>query len=293
MPLRYPHIAKVRSIMETPVLDERKWAKVPTMPTDAVLVDMEDTVAQTRKAEGRSAVVAALDDRSYFGDRVLLCRPNGLETPWWRDDVEALAKVEAPNVLLPMITRADDVRQFQQAFREHGADPYLLPGIETPGGVAHAEEIAEIERVVALVFGEGDLTGMTGLPIHAADGTINPMVVHARSRVYVAAAANGLGMLDIPFVEDIRDLAEFRARAEQLRIMGATGLFALYPPHVDVINDVFTPNEDEVAYARRVISAFEEAAALGKPAVQFDDGRAILIHDYKKAVGLLERAGLR
>jgi citrate lyase beta subunit len=289
--LRHPHLAKIRSIMETPVLDERKWAKVPHLPTDAVLVDMEDTVAQARKVEGRAAVAGVLADLDYFGGRVLLCRPNGLETEWWHDDVVALAKAGATDVILPMITKAADVLEFQRVFREHGADPYLLPGIETPGGVAHVEEIAAVDRVAGLVFGEGDLTAAMGLPIYAADGSINPTVQHARARVYVAAAAEGLAMLDIAFTKDLKDLEALRLRAEELRIMGASALFAMYPPHVAVINEVFTPDEETITYARRVVAAFDAAADSGKPAVQFDDGRAILIHDYKKAVGQLARVG--
>jgi len=290
--MRFPQFTKMRSIMETPVLDERKWAKVSHQPTDGVLVDMEDTVAQARKAEGRAAVVAALGNRDYFGDRMLLCRPNGLETPWWHDDTVALAQAGAENVILPMITCAADVREFQRVFREHGADPYLLPGIETPGGVAHAEEIAEVENVAGLVFGEGDLTAAMGLPIYMTDGSVNPTVQHARARVYVAAAAGGLAMLDIAFTKNIHDLDDFRARATELRAMGASGLFALYPPHVPVINDVFTPDAESLRFAMRVVSEFESAAATGKPAVQLEEGRAILIHDYKKAQGVLARSGL-
>ena len=289
--MRYQQFASMRSVMETPVLDARKWAKVPDLPTDGVLVDMEDTVAQARKLDGRAAVVAALGDRGYFGGRVLLCRPNGLDSPWWHDDTVALARAGAENVILPMITSAADVREFQRVFREHGADPCLLPGIETPGGVAHVEEIAEIDRVAGLIFGEGDLTAAMGLPIFMPDGAVNPVVQHARARVYVAAAAAELAMLDIAFTRDIRDLAELRSRAQELRAMGASALFALYPPHVAVINDVFTPDAGALDYARLVVTEFETAAATGKPAVQLQDGRTILIHDYKKAQAVLARSG--
>lgn len=290
--MRYAQFARMRSIMETPVLDERKWAKIPSMPTDAVLIDMEDTVAQARKLEGRAAVVAALGNLSYFGERLLLCRPNGLDTQWFYDNTVALAGAGAECVILPMITCAADVREFQRVLRQHGSDPLLLPGIETPGGVAHVEEIAAVDRVAALIFGEGDLTAAMGVPIHMPDGSINPMVQHARARVYVAAAANDLAMLDIAFTKDLRNLGELRARAEELRAMGASALFAMYPPHVEVINDVFTPSEEALSYAKRVVAAFGAAADSGKPAVQFEDGHAILIHDYKKALGVLARAGL-
>lgn len=289
--MRYPHLEPIRSIMETPILDRRKWDKVPTLPSDAVLVDMEDTVAQARKLEGREAVVDALGQIEHFGDRSVLCRPNGLETPWWHEDVAALARAGAQNILLPKITRAGDVLAFQRTFRQYDADPYLLPCIETPGGVANVEEIAELDRVAGLVFGAGDLTAMTGLPICAADGSTNPMVMYSRSRVYLAAAASNLAMIDMPFVGDIQDADAFERGAEALRIMGATALFAMYPPHIGIINDVFTPNEGVIADAELVIRSFERAAAEGQPAIQIDGGRTLLIHDYNKALGVLSRAG--
>ena len=279
----------VHSIMETPVLDERKWAKVPSQPTDGVLIDMEDTVAQSRKLEGRAAVVAALENRDYFGDRVLMSRPNALDTPWGYEDTVALARAGADTVLLPMVTSAADVRAYQRIFHDNGADPLLVPAIETPAGATNAEEIAAVDGVAALTFGEGDLTALMGIPIFEPDGTLNPMVVAARSRVYLAAAAYGRAMFDIPFLPDLHDLDALRTRAAQLARMGATGLFALYPPHVAVINDIYVPPAEEVAYARRVVEAFETAAAKGDPAVQLDK-KAVLIHDYKKARSLLARS---
>jgi citrate lyase beta subunit len=284
-------LRKVRSVMETPVLDERKWAKVPQLPTDAVLVDMEDTVAQARKLDGRLAVVSALADLSYFGGRLVLTRPNALDTEWGRADAIALARAGARHVILPMLTCAADVREYQQIFHDNGADPALVAAIETPAAVGRVEEIAAAPGVAALVFGEGDMTAAMGVPIHLADGSINPVVTHARSRVYLAAAARELAQLDVAFTLNLKDLDELRARAAMMRDMGATGLFALYPPHVAVINDVFTPGEDVVRQAQRIAAAFDQAASDGSPAAQLD-GRAILIHDYKKAAGVLARAGL-
>lgn len=282
-------LLRVHCVMETPVLDARKWAKVPTSPTDGCLIDMEDTVAQHRKLEGREAVIRALGDRSFFGGRVLLSRPNGLDTEWGVDDTIALAKAGAENVVLPMVTGPADVLEYQMIFHEHDADPNLIPGCETPGAVANVEAIATLERVTALAFGEGDLTAAMGLKIFEPDGAINPIVMAARTRVYLAAAGAGCGMFDIPFVHDLKDVDEFRTRGAELVRMGATGLFALYPPHAEIINELYAPDPAAVEHAREIVAVFEEAAAAGDPAVQLPDGTAVLIHDYKKAQGLLAR----
>ena len=284
-------LLRIHSIMETPVLDARKWAKVPAQPTDAVLVDMEDTVAQARKLEGRAAVVAALADLDHFGGRLLITRPNALDTPWGEDDTIALARAGAQNVMLPMVTSAEDVLAYQRILRAHGADPLLVPAIETPAGVGAVEAIAALDRVAGFAFGEGDLTAALGVPLYEPDGTLNPVITPARSRVYLAASAAGCAMFDFAITPDIKDLEYFRSRAAALARMGATGMFAMYPPHVPVVNEVFAPSPAEVSYAHRIVEAFEEAAAAGAPAVQLADGKPVMIHDYKKARGILARAG--
>ena len=284
-------LLRVHCIMETPVLDERKWAKVPTSPTDGVLIDMEDTVAQARKIEGREAVIASLANRDYFGDRVLLSRPNGLDTEWGRDDTIALARAGAEDVLLPMVTGPADVLEYQRIFHDHDADPNLLPACETPGAIANVEAIAALDRVVGFAFGEGDYTAYMGLQIFEPDGSLNPLLPAARARVYTAAAAANCAMFDIAFLHDLKDLDELRVRGSQLARMGATGLFALYPPHADVINEIYAPDPSALEYARTIVEAFEKAAAEGNPALQLPNGKAVLIHDYKKAQGVLARAG--
>lgn len=282
-------LLKVRSVMEALVLDERKWAKVPTVPTQAVLIDMEDTVAQERKVEGRAAVVRAIGNPSYVGDQLMISRPNALDTEWGYDDTVALARAGARYVLLAMVSSAADVGEYQRIFHRHDADPRFVVAIETPGAVGNVDAIAALECVSGFAFGEGDLTAQMGLQIFEPDGSINPVLAAARSRVYLAAAAANCSAFDIPFLHDLKDLDAFRLRAGALVRMGATGIVALYPPHVAVINALFMPTEAELQHARAVVAAFEEAAAKGDPAVQLSNGKAVLIHDYSKAQRLLAK----
>jgi citrate lyase subunit beta / citryl-CoA lyase len=281
----------VRAIMEALVLDEYKWAKVPSQDTQAVLIDMEDTVAQLRKLEGRAAVIEALGKPEYVGDQLILARPNALDTEWGQDDTTALAEAKAEYVLLPMATCAADVKAYQEIFHRHDVDPVLIPAIETPGGVGSVEEISQIAGVGGFAFGEGDLTAQMGIDIFEPDGSINPVVTAARARVYTAASAAKCAMFDIAFLKDLKDLVEFERRCSELARMGATAFFALFPPHVPVINRIFQPTDEQLEYARVVVAAFDQAAAEGKPAVQLASGKALLIHDYTKAQRLLERAG--
>ncbi|MET0149445.1 MAG: aldolase/citrate lyase family protein, partial [Acidimicrobiales bacterium] len=82
----------VRSLLETPIMDDHKWAKLPGIPTDAVLVDLEDSVPPPLKEQARERVVGALKDRSFFEGRVLVARCNHLSTPWGRDDLQVLGE---------------------------------------------------------------------------------------------------------------------------------------------------------------------------------------------------------
>lgn len=281
----------IRTMIETPVLDDRKWAKIPSIPADAILVDMEDAVPWTQKEEGRAAVVAALADRAHFGDRVVIARPNHLSTRWGLDDVVALAQAGAECVMYPMARSVGDIVELRRLFREHGASPDLIICIETAAAVGVVEEIAAQPDVVALSFGEGDLTADMGVPIFMPDGSINPMVTTARARTAMAARANGLALLDLGFLHNIRDLDECRERSRGLLDLGATGLVALYPPHVEVHLDLFRPSDEELAAAQEVVEHMEAAVARGEPAVQLPSGRTLLIHDYHKAQRVLARAG--
>ena len=91
----------LRSVLESPVLDEHKFNKLPGIPADGVLVDMEDSVPPTRKEEGRAKVLERLADRAFFGDRVVIGRPNHIATPWGYDDIVGLARIGVDCLMYP------------------------------------------------------------------------------------------------------------------------------------------------------------------------------------------------
>jgi citrate lyase beta subunit len=281
---------RIRSVLETPVLDERKWAKLPSIPCDAVLVDMEDAVPLGRKPEGRARVFEVLQDRSFFGPRVVITRPNHLSSPWGRDDIVGLAQAGVDCLLYPKVRSAGEVAEVRRLLNSEGADPDLILCIETPQAVAHVEELAALPKVVGLSFGEGDLSAELGIPLYLPDGTRNPAMLQPRMRTIIAAAAANVAAQDFAVLRNIRDLDECRGRVLELASLGATTVCTIYPPHVDVVNEIFTPAPDQVAHAREVVRLVDEARAAGNPAVQLDSGETLLIHDYAKAQLTLARA---
>ena len=285
-----PAYLGIRSIIETPLLDERKWGKIPGIPADAIFIDLEDSLPPARKEEGRARAVQVLGDPGYFGGRVTISRPNALDTPWGRDDIQALSEAGVTCVALPKLRTADELLEAQELFRAAGADPDIFAIVETAQAVLEVRSIAAAEKVVAIMFGAGDLSVDSSIPLLGPDTELNPAMITAKVQAVLAGSAFGRLTTDIAFLPDIRDLSETRRRYGQSRLIGFTAGVTFYPPHVEIINEIFGPSKADIDDAELVISAYETALAAGNPAVQLDGGRVLLVHDYDKALKVRERA---
>jgi citrate lyase beta subunit len=277
----------LRTVFETPILDDHKWAKIPEIEADMFFLDLEDSVASTRKEEARERALTYLADDSIFGGRLTLARPNHLSTPWGNDDVVALAEAGVTAMAYPKMESAEELLEVIELLERHGASPDIFAIIETAGSVLDLKEIARLENVVALMSGPGDLSVDIGLPLYEEDGRLNEFFQTTKHLTVLAGAANHLATTDIAYCPDARDLPEVRRRVVQSRNMGFTAMCAFYPPHVAIINEVFTPSEREVARARQLVEVYEKVIGDGRPAALTDDGETILVHDYEKAKSLL------
>jgi citrate lyase beta subunit len=273
----------VRSLLETPIMDDHKWAKVPGIPTDAVLVDLEDSVPPPLKEAARERVLAALADEDFFGGRVLVARCNHLSTPWGRDDLQVLGEAGVACLAYPKCDSADDVLEAKELLAAAGAAPDLFLGIESALGVVNMATIAQVDGVVGIGIGIGDFSADLGVPLYGPDGKVNDALAGPRAQVAVVGRAFGLLSMDFPYAQDLRDLDEIRRQLEHSRRMGYVCASTFYPPHVEIINDVFTPSADEVAAADEVIEVYEAAVAAGDAALTLRSGRTVLVHDYQKA----------
>jgi citrate lyase beta subunit len=287
---RYDYRA-IRSILETPILDEHKWAKLPGIPADMVFLDIEDSVAPEQKPLARDRVSRALTTREFDGTKLLLPRPNHLSTPWGRDDVVALAEAGAEVIAYPKIRSAADVLEVQELFARHGAAPDIFAIIETAQSVIEMRDIATVPGVIGLMSGPGDISVDAGMMLYEPDGRLNPAFLVTKTLTALTGAAYGLATTDIAYAEDVRDLAEIRRRVEESHRLGFTTMTTFYPPHVDVINDVFTPGADQIAAARDTVVSYENVLASGRAAALSDTGTPILVHEYDKARALLAKAG--
>jgi citrate lyase beta subunit len=277
--------------METPILDEKKWSRIPAIDADAFIIDLEDSVVPDSKEAARVKAAEYLGDDGFFGDRLVLARPNNLSTPWGRDDVAALAEANVRLMLYPKAQSADEILQVRHLLAENGAYPLIFPIIETAGALIQAHAIAQLPGIGGLFTGIGDLSVDASIPFHI-DGEINPPLNRARDNVVLAAAAAGVASTDTVYARRLKDPEDVRAAIADGRRRGFTSLVTFYPPHVPLINEVLPPSKDELDEAEMIVARYLEVQRAGSPALVLENGQTVLLLDYTRATRLLERASL-
>ncbi len=260
-----------RSVLYMPGANERALAKATTLPADVLILDLEDAVAPDAKPQARARVVAAAGSGDY-GPREVTIRVNGLDTPWHDADVSAVATSGADAMVVPKVDAASDVEHIAAALDRAGApaDLQIWAMIETPRGVFAAREIAQASpRLTAFVLGTNDL--VKELRARFVPGRA-PLLA-ALSTVVLAARATGTVVLDGVF-NDLADDDGFVAECRQGRDLGFDGKTLIHPRQLAGANAAFSPTDDEVDWAERVIVAFDDATAAGR-GVATVDGRMI------------------
>jgi citrate lyase subunit beta/citryl-CoA lyase len=248
-------------------------AKAPRSSPDAIAVDLEDAVAPGDKDEARRTAVAAVEDLPDDGALVLI-RVNPPGTPWFDDDVEAVAGTRA-GVVLPKYEEPAQLRDL----RERLGEREVVVGIETARGVAGARELLAETDVLAGYFGAEDFIASVG-------GRRTPSsreVLFARSEVLLAARLGGVGALDQAVVT-VRDAESFRADAAEGRDLGYDGKICIHPAQVTLAHEVFTPSDEEIAHARDVVEA-------GRAGVGVVNGEMVDDVHLRMAAAVLARAG--
>ncbi len=256
-----------RSVLYMPGANARALEKAKTLAADAVILDLEDSVAPEAKADARATACTAITAGGY-GHREVVLRVNGLDTPWGKQDMAAATAVRPDAILVPKVSSATDVIH---AAALSGGHP-LWVMIETPLAILNLKEIGEAARaarLTCLVLGTNDLlkeTRMKGSDARAA-------LVPALSQAVLAARAFGLDCIDGVY-NDFKDETGFTAECEQGVRLGMDGKTLIHPTQIDISNRVFSPAESETAWARKIMEAFAlpENAAKGVITV---DGRMV------------------
>ncbi len=260
-----------RSVLYMPAANVRALEKAKSLAADAIIFDLEDAVAPDAKIAARPNAVAAAGSGEY-GHRELTIRCNGLDTPWGADDLAAAARSGASAVVIPKVGSVAYLDEISSRLTAAGAPDALTiwAMIETPTAIFDVRAIAAHPRVAVLVMGTNDLARELRSSLGA--GGRHPLIPHLASAL-AAARESGKAILDGVY-NDVHDLDGFRAECVQGFEMGFDGKTLIHPGQVDITNEVWAPTEDEVHYARRVISAFTEGLAESRGVVTVD-GRMI------------------
>ena len=259
----------VRSVLFLPASNPRAIGHARDSAADLVVLDLEDAVKPEEKDDARSAAVEAV-----AGDwpMPVAIRINAIGSEWHSVDLDAVAKSDAALAVLPRASSAHLVHGVAEA-----VDKPLLAMIETAAGVLAAAEIAH--HSAALIAGTNDLAADLNLPDGGGRGSLQM----ALQTIVLSARAAGIAVFDGVF-NDLDDLDGFAAECAEGRRLGFDGKSLIHPAQIDACNRAFSPTDEEIARARRLVDAY------GGGAERFE-GQMIERMHVAAAERLLQRAG--
>ena len=241
-----------RSLLFVPAVRPDRFPKALATGADAVCLDLEDGVAPGAKETAREQAFALLAGRGPSRAEVSL-RINDVKTALGRTDLAALAAagVRPDALMLPKVAGAGEIGEVEAALAATGAAPPLIVQLETAAGLMAAAEIAAASpNVSAVFFGAIDLAADLGCAVEWE------ALLYARSRVVLAAGAAGVSALDSPWM-DVPAVEALAGESRRARRLGFAGKAAIHPSQVPVIQRAFSPSAEEVAWARKVVAAYE------------------------------------
>lgn len=260
-----------RSVLYMPSSKERALEKAQTIPTDALILDLEDAVSPDAKDVARENACAAATSGLY-GRREITIRINGEDTAWYAADLAAAAKAGPDAIVVPKVNSAEQVKRLVGAIEQAGAPDHttLWAMVETPIAMLHVEEIAAAsDRLSVLVMGTNDLAK----ELYASHVPGRAPLLTGLSLCLLAARAHGKAIVDGVY-NNVRDPEGFLAEAQQGKEMGFDGKTLLHPDQVGPCNEVFAPSAQEIEDAHGMIAAFDEGMARGEGIVTYN-GRIV------------------
>lgn len=236
---------------------------------DSIMLDLEDAVAENQKDAARFSLYHALKTVDY-GDTEVIVRINGLDTPYWEEDLRAILPMKPDAVMPPKVCDAAYIQTLDEKLTELETEFSLEQGrtkiialLETAVGVENAYAVAAASpRMAALFLGAEDLTADLRCQRTKEGGEIQ----YARGRVVCGARAAGIEAYDTPFT-DVQDLEGLERDASYAKSLGFTGKACISPAHVSTVNRIFSPSQADIAYAKDVFAAIAEAKRQGKGAI--------------------------
>ncbi len=293
-----------RALLYTPGDDLRKIQKAATLGVDCICMDMEDGVALNRKVEARQTIAQALRTIE-FGRSERLARINPVGSGLERDDLETVLPAHPDGIVIPKVEFAEQIQWVSQVIdkfeKSSGWKPSssessgqhsrmsILVGVETARGIINLGQIASADpRLEAIIFGAEDFAGDIG-------ATRTPQgweVFYARGAVVTYAAAYGLQAIDMVQI-DFKDPSRLYQEALDGAQMAFAGKQVIHPNQIEPVQRAFTPSDEALANAQRIVQAFDEHQELGRGAFALD-GKMIdapIVRAAERVLALARAAG--
>ena len=249
-------IQKRRSFIFCPGNKPNMIPKALSSGADMVCIDLEDAIIPEHKNISRVSTVKAFEEISIPNEVETLIRINDVNSKEGKDDIQAIlnSKNTASGLMLPKIQSVDEIIDLESQIKLANKNLNLHIIIETNMGLQNAWNIAQSSSLIkSLLFGGVDMSADLG-----CNGDWLSLL-YARSRVVHAAAGAGIDSIDVPFL-DLEDMDGMRDEAQKSKNLGFSGKGSIHPKQIESLNKVFTPSSEEIAYANKVIKAFNEAS---------------------------------
>lgn len=275
-----------RSFIFTPGLKPEMFEKALASGADMVCIELEDGIAPQDKAEARVCALKLFEEPQADDGVERIVRINSMRERFGLDDVQAVLETNTPppSLMMPKVRTPDEVKILDQLLTERGHLTQLHVIIETNEGLEAAHDIAHSSpRIEALFFGGIDMAA----ELRCKNGW--DQMLYARSRVVHAAASAGLDVIDVPYL-DLADLDGMKILAQQAKDLGFAGKGSIHPKQIAPLNKIFTPSDEEISRARRIIKTFEDA----ETGLVVIDGKLIekpVMREMYRIVSIAEKLG--
>ena len=250
------HVQKRRSFIFCPGNKPDMIPKALSSGADMVCIDLEDAIIPEHKSISRDSTVKAFENLLSPKGVETLIRINDVNSKDGIEDINAIlnSKNTATGLMLPKIQSVEEVQNLEKQIIESKKNLNLHIIIETNMGLENSWSIAHSSPLIkSLLFGGVDMSADLG-----CNGDWFSLL-YARSRVVHAAAGAGIDSIDVPFL-DLEDMKGMNNEAQKSKNLGFSGKGSIHPKQIDQLNNIFTPSEEEIAYANKVIKAFNEAS---------------------------------
>ena len=285
-----------RAIHFVPGANEKLLAKSVEFAADTLVLDLEDSVTPENKEGARKTVNEWLRSADFRGKERMV-RMNPLDTPWGVQDLEVTMEGRPDSYMVPKVRTADDLLRVDKIISEierryghpAGGVKLLVIATETPQGLLNIRDFGGCPRVDSMSWGAEDLSAAIGARRNRDErGEFLEVFRYARVMTLLAATASSVQPIDTAYV-NLRDMDGFRRDCIEGAWMGFTGKITIHPAQIDIVNEVFSPSEQELADARELLAAFEENQKAGRMTFSFK-GEMVDVPHLNRARTIIERA---